>query len=197
MECKAFRLAMLEAEPRFDINKADKDVLNSVFAWVWRKDDINTLGLEYNKGLFLTGTLGRGKSTTLRALRNYLIGLRRRAPFMGQDCRLGTYWSTASQLANIYAADGQPGLKEYFAPDCCLFIDELGREPNPASNYGTKMNVLQFLLQIRYDNRYSSVTHVTTNLGVEEIADHYGNYVADRCVEMFNFIEFKGESLRQ
>ena len=81
--------------------------------------------------------------------------------------------------------------------DCCLFVDELGREPNPASSSGTKMNVLQFLMQIRYDNRYSCVTHATTNLPLCEIETVYGKYIADRYLEMFNFIEFKGKSLRR
>lgn len=38
--------------------------------------------------------------------------------------------------------------------------------------------------------------HITTNMGVEDIAGAYGDYVADRCLEMFNFIEFKGNSYR-
>ena len=77
-----------------------------------------------------------------------------------------------------------------------LVIDEFGREPNPASNYGTKMNVLQFVLQLRYDHRRTSVTHITTNMSIEDIEPNYGDYVADRCKEMFNFIEFSGRSLR-
>ena len=77
-----------------------------------------------------------------------------------------------------------------------LIIDEVGREPIPASNYGTKMNVLQFLLQLRYDNRRTCITHVTTNATPESLEPLYGDYVADRCKEMFNFMEFNGESLR-
>jgi len=196
-ENEFFRTAMLEVQPRFDINKADKNVLNSIFAWVWRDQQHNFLGLEFDKGLWFFGSLGRGKSMTLLGLRKYLIGLHsRRLWYNDTDYRLGTYWKTASELANLYAVDGQTALMPYINPECCLFIDELGREPNPSSNYGTKMNVMQFLLQIRYDHRRQCVTHVTTNLHIEQIADHYGDYVADRCLEMFNFIEFKGDSLR-
>lgn len=197
-EIECYRQTMLEVEPRFDIKKADKHILNSIFAWVWKKDNLNSLGLDFNKGLFLYGTLGRGKTMTLFALREYLRSVRsRHSEYHKTDYRLGTYWLSASQLANKYAANGQVELEEYFERSCCLFIDELGREPNPASNFGTKMNVLQFLLQMRYDNRKYSVTHVTTNLSLREIAGHYGEYVADRCLEMFNFIEFSGDSLRQ
>lgn len=194
-EARFFRQAMLEVEPNFDVKKADKRILNSIFAWVWKNDGMNSLGLDFGKGLFLYGSLGRGKTMTLLALRKYLIGLNRR--IKRSDYRLGTYWRSASELANIYAADGQPALTEYYGRDCCLFIDELGKEPNPANNFGTKLDVFQFLLQMRYDYRRSCVTHITTNLALEDVARTYGNYIADRCLELFNFIEFRGESFRR
>ena len=196
-EARFFRQAVLEVEPNFNVEKADKRILNSIFAWVWKNSKMNTLGLDFNKGLFFYGSLGRGKTMTLLALRKYLIGLHNRTSQMTRsDYRLGTYWKSASELANIYAADGQPALELYFAPDCCLFIDEIGREPNPANNFGTKLDVIQFLLQMRYNYRRTSVTHITTNLALDQIADNYGVYIADRCLELFNFIEFRGESIR-
>lgn len=196
-EFEVFKETLKEVEPRFDMKKADGQILKSIFAWVWKCDKMNVLEWEYNKGLFFYGSLGRGKSMTLFALREYLRKIRNRYPRNhAADYRLGTYWQSASQLANKYAHDGQYGIDEFFEPECCLFIDELGREPIPASNYGTKMNVMQFLLQMRYDNRRRCVTHVTTNLSLEEVATHYGGYVADRCLEMFNFVLFTGESFR-
>ena len=197
-EARFFRQAVLEVEPNFNVEKADKRILNSIFAWVWKNSKMNTLGLDFNKGLFFYGSLGRGKTMTLLALRKYLIGLHSRTCQMTRsDYRLGTYWKSASELANLYAADGQPALTEFFNRDCCLFIDELGREPNPANNFGTKLDVIQFLLQMRYDHRHTSVTHITTNLSLEDMARVYGNYIADRCLELFNFIEFRGESFRR
>lgn len=197
-EARFFRQAVLEVEPNFNVEKADKRILNSIFAWVWKNSKMNTLGLDFNKGLFFYGSLGRGKTMTLLALRKYLIGLHNRTCQMKRsDYRLGTYWKSASELANLYAADGQPALTEFFNRDCCLFIDELGREPNPANNFGTKLDVIQFLLQMRYDHRHTSVTHITTNLSLEDMARVYGNYIADRCLELFNFIEFRGESFRR
>ena len=154
------------------------------------------LGLDYDKGFFLYGPLGRGKSMTLLAMRQYMNSVAARHEHMRGDYRLKAWWKTASELANIYAAEGQPALIQYTDRDVNLVIDEFGREPNPASNYGTKMNVLQFVLQLRYDHRRTSVTHITTNMSLEDIEPRYGDYVADRCKEMFNFIEFEGDSLR-
>ena len=183
-------------EPKFDVEKAARRVLNSIFAWIWKRDDLNALGLDYEKGLFLYGPLGRGKSMTLQAMRQYMNSVANRYDFMREDYRLKAWWKTASELANIYAADGQPALIQYADPYVNLVIDEFGREPNPASYYGTKMNVLQFVLQLRYDHRRTSVTHITTNMTLDDLEPRYGDYVADRCKEMFNFIEFEGDSLR-
>lgn len=196
LEAQIFRSCMLKVEPRFDPAKADRKVLNSIFAWIWKSDKINVLGLDYDKGFFLYGPLGLGKSMTLLGMRQYMNSVTARHEHMRNDYRLKAWWKTASELANIYAADGQPALIHYTDPEINLVIDEFGREPNPASNYGTKMNVLQFVLQLRYDHRRTSVTHITTNMRLEDIEPKYGDYVADRCKEMFNFIEFDGDSLR-
>lgn len=195
LEAKIYRKYFYEVEPRFDQSKASRDILNTIFAWIWKLDRLNTLGVDYNKGFFLYGTLGRGKSMTLKVMQKYMNSIHRRY-VKRDDYRLGAWWKTASELANIYATDGQPALIQYAADDMNLIVDEFGREPIPASNYGTKMNVLQFLMQLRYDHRRTSITHITTNMGPDNLEPLYGDYVADRCKEMFNFIEFKGESLR-
>lgn len=198
-EYKELYRILLKIEPRFNIENYEPRILSSIIAWVWKYDNWNQLNVNYSKGFFLYGSMGRGKSMTLLLLQQYLKNVQARykdvdLPF---DYRLRGDWTSASLIANQYAAEGLPGLDDLIKPGRCLFIDELGREPIPASNFGTKMNVLEFLLQMRYDNRRRSVTHVTTNLSLKKISEIYGAYIADRCLEMFNFIEFKGKSLRR
>ena len=196
-EMAYFRAAFLKVEPRFDPKLADRNILNSLFAWVWKLDEYNKLKLDYNKGFCFYGDLGLGKSMTLQALRQYRNGLVSRHESKREDFRMkGTWLKAASELANIFSVDGQPALIKYTTDEINLIIDELGREPRPAKYFGTELNVIQFVLQLRYDHRRDSVTHITTNLKLEDIAQKYGAYIADRCLEMFNFIEFKGKSLR-
>lgn len=196
-EMAYFRAAFLKVEPRFDPKLADRNILNSLFAWVWKLDEYNKLKLDYNKGFCFYGDLGLGKSMTLQALRQYRNGLVSRNESKREDFRMkGTWLKAASELANIFSVDGQPALIKYTTDEINLIIDELGREPRPAKYFGTELNVIQFVLQLRYDHRRDSVTHITTNLKLEDIAQKYGAYIADRCLEMFNFIEFKGASLR-
>ena len=183
-EMAFFRAAFLKVEPRFDPKLTDKDILNSLFAWVWKLDKYNKLKLDYNKGFCFYGDLGLGKSMILQALRHYRNGLFSRHESKREDFRMkGNWLKSASELANIFSADGQSALIQYTSDEINLIIDELGREPRPAKYFGTELNV-------------NSVTHITTNLKPEDIAQYYGEYIADRCWEMFNFIEFKGASLR-
>ena len=196
-EMAHFRAAFLKVEPRFDPKLADRNILNSLFAWVWRLNECNTLNLNFDKGFWFYGDLGLGKSMTLQALRQYRNGLVNRHESKLDDFRIkGTWLKSAGELANIFSVEGQSALVNFMSDDINLIIDEVGREPMPAKYYGTELNVIQFILQLRYDHRRDSVTHITTNLKLEEIGQKYGAYIADRCLEMFNFIEFKGASLR-
>ena len=170
-EMAYFRAAFLKVEPRFDPKLADRNILNSLFAWVWKLDEYNKLKLDYNKGFCFYGDLGLGKSMTLQALRQYRNGLVSRHESKREDFRMkGTWLKAASELANIFAVDGQPALIKYTTDEINLIIDELGREPRPAKYFGTELNVIQFVLQLRYDHRRDSVTHITTNLKLEDIA---------------------------
>ena len=196
-EIAFFLKAFHKVEPRFDPKLTDKDILNSLFAWVWKLDEYNKLKLDYNKGFCFYGDLGLGKSMILQALRQYRNSIVARHECKKEDFRMKGIWlKAASELANIFSVDGQPALIQYTSDDINLIIDELGREPRPAKYFGTELNVIQFVLQLRYDHRRDSVTHITTNLKPEDIAQYYGAYIADRCWEMFNFIEFQGASLR-
>ena len=132
IESQIFRSCLLKVEPKFDIAKGDRRVLNSIFAWIWRRDNINVLGLDYDKGFYLYGPLGRGKTMTMLATRKYMNSVFARHKHMQEDYRLKAWWKTASELANIYAADGQPALMQYTATGSGRFGDG-GRSSAPTS----------------------------------------------------------------
>jgi hypothetical protein len=78
-----------------------------------------------------------------------------------------------------------------------LAIDEGGSEPMDSKHFGTSLNVIQTILQLRYEVKNQFITNMTTNLNPDiEFATVYGEYIADRVKEMFNVIELKGESRR-
>ncbi len=177
----------------FIIEPDKRELITSVFAWVWKFDKWNRCGFDYRKGFFLYGPVGTGKSTLLKGLQGYMNSIRRRGIL--KDYRIGFFWKSASELANSYAGDGQEKLLQW-CTDCNLLIDELGREPRPAKHYGTELNVIQFLLQLRYDHRKENVTHLTSNIDPQQVLPMYGDYISDRFREMFNIFAYEGESKR-
>lgn len=99
--------------------------------------------------------------------------------------------TTAKELREVYVKEGQEGLKNFIT---CknLFIDDLGDEEEKTKHYGDDMNVLRYVILKRYemwlDKEY--LTHLTTNLTIEEIAERYDGRVADRLLQMTEIVEF-------
>ena len=145
----------------------------------------NGLPARLTKGLLFSGSLGSGKSSLLKALK------------YSDDIVLNNGWTvaaTAIKICNSWQVGGFQGLESYISAKV-LLIDELGREPLSVSNFGTPLNVIQYVLQQRYDDR--RVTHVTTNIDdPDKIQQLYGDYIASRFLEMFNVFVWGGDDRR-
>lgn len=177
----------------FVIDHDNREIVSSVFAWVWKYDTWNRCGFDYKKGFFVYGPVGTGKSTLLKGLQKYMNKVKDR--YSTKDFRIGFFWKSASELANSYAGDGQEKLLQW-CDECNLLIDELGREPRPAKHFGTALNVIQFILQLRYYRRKDNITHITSNINPEDVLTLYGDYISDRFKEMFNIVPYGGKSKR-
>lgn len=117
----------------------------------------------------------------------------------GADAGLTFQFTSAAEIALQFAEKGIIGLSLYTDRSCMhnLAIDEVGREPMDAKHFGTGINAIQTVLQLRYEQRYNFYTHMTTNLDPDkEFSQRYGAYIADRVKEMFNVIKIEGESRR-
>lgn len=150
----------------------------------------------FDKGLFIVGDFGTGKSAMLASIVNVL---------------------NSNRELNILAVNAQKVIHEYeslensqnkkgffckYSNGQILFDDILTEDI--ANNYGTK-NVFKELLEVRYDNQ--AKTYIICNYDpkfprdVEKALDQfllkYGGRVYDRLFEMFNIIEFQGKSIRK
>lgn len=174
----------------FIIDEYNRSLLNELFLYAIGKSS----KLNQNKGLWLWGTIGTGKTSIIRILREFdakTKGRNEQGYFNG-----GFNIVSASTVINQFSRLGLDGIDTHcFKRQTCAF-DEVGREPLPAKYYGTEMNVMQYVFQMRYDMRHECLTHVTTNLSPSEIVAKYGDYIADRVNEIFNVIEVKGTSRR-
>lgn len=181
-----FRNIVFSVCPSFVINDNNRQILNDLYDYAHGEGRYN-----YKKGIFFYGEVGTGKSTMMKILAEYqrLFG-------HGFKC------VNCSSLTASFATYGIDELNESTWNEYGTRrkpvergFDELGRETLPARYFGNELNVMQHVLQLRYDLKVK--THITTNLKIEEIEHRYGAHIYDRCIEMFNFIEVKGESFRQ
>lgn len=183
---------MKSVSPGFIVDDSNRELLKSIYLWAWGAPGI----FDSNKGLLLYGPIGTGKSTLLKGLQHYAAKTARYCN--GGKCATFQFIS-AAEIALQFAEKGITGLNRYTDRDCMinLAIDEVGREPMDSKHFGTGINVIQTVLQLRYEQRYNFYTHLTTNLDPDEkFSEYYGAYIADRVKEMFNVIKIEGKSRR-
>lgn len=186
--------------PKFQIADNMKPLLNDLVRWCLMLDG----KYDPNKGLWLWGDIGTGKSTMLEIIRDYSHLVRPSVCYREKDDPRSMHkdaWpysfriTNASYVAGMFAKEGYPGIEEYIT-SCRQAFDEVGRECIPTGYFGNMENVFQYIFQRRYDIRRGDFTHVTSNLAPEQIGEIYGDHIYDRCFEMFNFVQMSGESWR-
>lgn len=177
-----------------------KPLLNDLVRWCLMLDG----RYDPQKGLWLWGDIGTGKSTMLHIIRDYCRIMRPPAYYRENDnpramrkdpLPYGFRITNASYVSGMFAKDGYPGIEEYITYIRQAF-DEVGRECVPTGFYGNMENVFQYIIQRRYDIRRNDFTHITSNLSPDQIGEMYGDHIYDRCFEMFNFVQMSGESWR-
>lgn len=130
------------------------------------------------RGLLLCGTLGNGKTTMLKALKN-LIGAN--AVYLEAQA-VYDYFKQYQNLPEI-------------PQDCVLLIDDLGVEPSSYNVFGEKRYPLTELLMRRYKDNLTTV--IATNKTFEQIGETYGDRLQDRMREMFALITYIEPSYRR
>lgn len=142
---------------------------------------------ELRKGLLIYGSCGVGKSSIFDIIQN-----------ISKKYSLNSIWFKNTSVHDViteYNITGEEVVKKYTRGR--VHFDDLGSE-KIANSWGVREKLMGRILEIRY-NQFKAdgtKTFVTTNLSIEKLEAHYGQRVADRLYEMFNFIELKGGSRR-
>lgn len=193
---RAFMAEAYEVCPGFTIEPSMKELMNDIFRWCIMDD---TGRYNPDKGLWLYGDIGTGKTTMLEIVKRFCRYYR---PWQDSDGS-GRYFvpysfriSNAVKVCDDFSRHGYAGIDTYIDSTRQAF-DELGSESVAVGHFGTVQNVFQYILQRRYEMRHTGFTHATTNMELSEISQRYGARIWDRCKEMFNFVEFSGASWRK
>ena len=189
-----------ELIPNFILTDELSKMYNNLFMYFTG----NEYSLDLNKGIYLHGIYGIGKSMTMKV---FNIFLQRHFNYVFKDDQLipnpNNYGITSiEELAEYYKREGNL-LKfgrnfdegKLIAHNKC--INEFGK-PLDEKHYGTSIqNVINSTLMIRYElfQERKAITHVTSNYHPRDLKC-FDDALLDRFKEMFNFIELKGDSFR-
>ena len=140
-------------------------------------------------GIMICGVCGNGKTTMLRALQNVL-------GFIDETMGRRDYGGGLKivDAKDVVARAAHPERFSEIKDIPLLAIEDLGREPSEIQNYGNVISPMVDLLEHRYDKML--FTAMTTNILPGQIAEQYGERIADRFREMVEVVVFKGGSFR-
>jgi DNA replication protein DnaC len=166
------------------------------------------------KGLFITGSVGSGKTYCMAAMIRYMFIKQydltvekhrqidqRKYDFIHnihteieRPIRLKWYSMTDFYL-QLKAYFGKPGSEQNKLIEDCktidlLFLDDLGAEKASEWATGILYNIID------YRNRNMKPTFITSNLSIADISNIYGERIASRIVEMCEVIYITGEDRR-
>jgi DNA replication protein DnaC len=143
-------------------------------------------------GLFMPGSVGNGKTSMLKAIRDLLVYLVDKGTI--NYCEGDKYprFVTSREMANI-AKD--PNDFRALKSAKYLLIDDLCEEPVEVVSYGNYIYPFIELLEYRYDQMLP--TFISSNFNADSISKKYRNErLQDRMKEMFKIISFVEESFR-
>ena len=185
-------IAIFVQEGRIGVREEMKPAYNDIVHWAVMDYDGN---LDPDKGLLIWGDIGTGKSTMLKIIREFCSLVRPHIEGNRYYFRIDNVIDVCAAYADESIYGGYRGIRQYIDSPRQAF-DELGSETLPTGRYGNFENVMQYIFQSRYDNRYHQFTHATTNFTIDQIQEAYGERIYDRFKEMFNFVALRGKTFR-
>lgn len=191
---------------------SDKDVKNLIYGFYKREVEVRKRAFRFTAelrnnisrigdflttednyyGLFMPGTVGNGKTTMMRAIKDLFVYLIDKEKITYCEGDKYPTFLTARELAEISRDKNSFRIVKNTK---YLFIDDLGAEPVEISNYGNFVYPYIDVLEYRYDRLLT--TFISSNFNASDLCNKYeSERVKDRMKEMFQIISFKEESFR-
>ena len=143
-------------------------------------------------GLFIPGSVGNGKTTMLKAIRDLLIYLVDNETISSCEGDKYPRFVTAREMANIAKS---PNDFRALKNTKYLLIDDLCEEPVEIVSFGNYIYPFIEPIEHRYEEMLPTI--ISSNLGASDILGKYKNgRIIDRMKEMFKIVSFVEESFR-
>lgn len=154
--------------------------------------------LNKNKGIYLYGAVGRGKTRVIEAIMVMCNTIEKRlAANELQFTSHKFYLKNAKTIVReLGESKNAQTIKQYYSGILC--IDDMGSEDS-FKLWGNDMNVVGDIVVERYQRYQQSglLTHATSNTLPTEWTKKYGERVESRLNEMFNVVVLLGQDKRK
>jgi DNA replication protein DnaC len=195
--------AELAKQGKFNLqDKGEKLIIECLCAYfLWmavEKNEFMPYGLDPQKGLYIGGAVGRGKSFMMATFSRVLEVIEARLRNAGKNITKQTFkCTTAKSIADEFRKDKKPEvMNKHFGGIVCL--DDLYYDTE-VSDFGMKKDISEAIIferHIRYQ-KAGQKTHATGNAHHSEWEVKFGERPASRMHEMFNIVYLPGGDKRK
>lgn len=190
----------------FVIDDRNRFVFENIVLWMIASpeakahdDDGHEIPADLNKGLYIAGRTGTGKSLLLSIFSVFAKMLFIQYEANTKKCNMDFQFYRSDLICDDYAREGD---LQKFKQMPILCIEDLGAEEPETLFMGNRRNALRSILEARADKR-SLLTFATSNLSMRRLAtfndgrERYGDRVQSRAYEMFNYYVLGGKDRRK
>jgi len=174
------RIAQL-IEPNFMQRNSFMQTFSVLFEYFTGK------ALDPNLGIWISGTVGTGKTLLFQIFKKYTSEILRENSFKMLIYR--------ELLANYISGKKESIGKYQYSP---VLIDDLGAGLIDVNRFGNEENFIDDLIEFRYralkDNKM--LTHISTNMYPGQFKGIVDDRTYSRMHEMFNLLELRGKDFR-
>ncbi len=153
----------------------------------------SSFGLDLRKSIGLLGATGTGKTLAMNIMNTYSkiddVMYMRGTKIIKFQFKV----VSARELVSAYASSGYDGIMKFIMM-ANLCIDDIGSEELESNYYGTKLRVVNEMIEERY--RKGLLTHFTANLTEAQIEDTYNDRVYSRLRHTVNLITLNTKDFR-